>query len=212
MKQLLGNLKRTANRRSFMSKLSWWKTACAVALLCVATAKASPAQTFTTLVNLTIPTVLTPLCLWSRARTVIYTEPRMAGEQMVRATVFKVTPTGTLTTLYSFCAKTNCTDGSVPFGGLVLGTDGNFYGTTSEGGISADPCGGDCGTVFKISPAGKLTTLHSFDYTGGYTPYGPLVQATNGNFYGTTQSGSAYSITSGGTFTRCSLTASAATH
>jgi hypothetical protein len=52
--------------------------------------------------------------------------------------VFKVTSSGALTTLYSFCAKTNCTDGSVPVG-LVLGTDGNFYGTTSEGGISADP-------------------------------------------------------------------------
>ena len=52
MKQRLDNLKRPANRRSFMSKLSWWKTACAAALLCVATPKASPAQTFTTLVNL----------------------------------------------------------------------------------------------------------------------------------------------------------------
>ena len=83
----------------------------------------------------------------------------------------------------------------------MLGTDGDFYGTTSEGGISADPCGGDCGTIFKITPAGKLTTLHSFDYTDGITPYGPLVQATNGNFYGTTQSGTVYSITSGGTFT-----------
>jgi uncharacterized repeat protein (TIGR03803 family) len=115
--------------------------------------------------------------------------------------VFKVTSSGALTTLYSFCAKTNCTDGSVPVG-LVLGTDGNFYGTTSEGGISADPCGGDCGTVFKITPAGKLTTLHMFDSTDGYsTPYGPLVQATNGSFYGTTQSGTVYSITSGGTFT-----------
>lgn len=102
--------------------------------------------------------------------------------------MFKVTPTGTLTTLYSFCAKTNCTDGSVPFGGLVLGTDGNFYGTTSEGGISADPCGGDCGTVFKITPAGKLTTLHMFDPTYGYSaPYRALVQSTNGKFYGTSQ-------------------------
>jgi len=84
----------------------------------------------------------------------------------------------------------------------VLGTDGNFYGTTAEGGISADPCGGDCGTIFKITPAGKLTTLHSFDPTDGYAfPQGPLVQATNGNFYGTTQSGTVFSITSGGTFT-----------
>jgi uncharacterized repeat protein (TIGR03803 family) len=202
MKQLLDNLKRPENRRSFMSKLSWGKTACAVALLGVATAIASPAQTFTTLVNFNYTNGASPyfMSLVQGTDGNLYGTTESGGANGL-GTVFKVTPTGTLTTLYSFCAKTNCTDGSVPFGGLVLGTDGNFYGTTSEGGISADPCGGDCGTVFKITPAGKLTTLHSFDSTDGETPYGPLVQATNGNFYGTTQSGTVYSITSGGTFT-----------
>jgi uncharacterized repeat protein (TIGR03803 family) len=203
MKLLLDDMKRPANRRSFMSKLSWWKTACAAALLCVATPKASPAQTFTTLVNFNYTNGVNPyfMSLVQGTDGNLYGTTEGGGANG-EGTVFKVTPTGTLTTLYSFCAKTNCTDGSVPFGGLVLGTDGNFYGTTSEGGISADPCGGDCGTVFKITPAGKLTTLHSFDSTDGYsTPFGPLVQATNGNFYGTTQSGTVYSITSGGTFT-----------
>ena len=51
-------------------------------------------------------------------------------------TVFKMTPGGTLSTVYSFCAETNCTDGGEPGGGFVLGTDGNFYGTTSAGGTS----------------------------------------------------------------------------
>jgi uncharacterized repeat protein (TIGR03803 family) len=203
MKQLLDNWQRPANRRSFMSKLNWAKTACAVALLGVATAIASPAQTFTTLVNFNYTNGANPyfMSLVQGTDGNLYGTTEGGGANG-EGTVFKVTPTGTLTTLYSFCAKTNCTDGSVPFGGLVLGTDGNFYGTTSAGGISADPCGGNCGTVFKITPAGKLTTLHSFDSTDGYaTPYGPLVQATNGNFYGTTQSGTVYSITSGGTFT-----------
>jgi len=202
MKQLLDNLKRSANRRSFMSKLSWGKTAWAVALLGVATAIASPAQTFTTLVNFNYTNGANPsMSLVQGTDGNLYGTTEGGGAKG-EGTVFKVTPTGTLTTLYSFCAKTNCTDGSVPLGGLVLGTDGNFYGTTSEGGISADPFGGDCGTVFKITPAGKLTTLHMFDSTDGYaTPFGPLVQATNGNFYGTTQSGTVYSITSGGTFT-----------
>jgi uncharacterized repeat protein (TIGR03803 family) len=91
-------------------------------------------------------------------------------------TVFKMTPSGTLTTLHSFAS----TDGALPFAGLVQATDGDFYGTTEEGGTSS------YGTVFKITPKGKLTTLHSFSGgTDGDTPISPLVQATDGNFYGT---------------------------
>jgi uncharacterized repeat protein (TIGR03803 family) len=162
-----------------------------------------PAQTFTTLVNFNYTNGANPyfMSLVQGTDGNLYGTTESGGANG-EGTVFKVTPTGTLTTLYSFCAKTNCTDGSLPGGGLVLGTDGNFYGTTLEGGITADPCGGNCGTIFKITPAGELTTLHSFDPSDGEaTPYAPLVQATNGNFYGTTQSGTAFSITSGGTFT-----------
>src|SRR5579871_5372491 len=72
-------------------------------------------------------------------------------------TVFKITPTGALTTLYSFCPQTNCPDGIGP-NTLVQGTDGNFYGTTQQGGANCY----DCGTVFKITPMGTLTTLYSF--------------------------------------------------
>jgi uncharacterized repeat protein (TIGR03803 family) len=104
-------------------------------------------------------------------------------------TVFRVTPEGSLTTLYSFCSETNCVDGSKPYAGLVLGTDGSFYGTTVLGGTSA-ACSGGCGTVFRIAPgAGTPTTLHSFNLTDGAAPNGTLVQATDGNFYGTTAAG-----------------------
>ena len=74
----------------------------------------------------------------------------------------------------------------------MLGTDGNFYGTTSEGG-ALGACNEVCGTVFKITPQGTLTTLHSFvGYpTDGDYPMGPLIQATDGNFYGTTFGGGA---------------------
>ncbi len=100
-------------------------------------------------------------------------------------TVFKVTPAGSLTTMYSFCPWTGCADGSTPYGGLVRGRDGNFYGTTVWGGAS-DNCGGyGCGTVFKITPEGGLTTVHSFDGSDGDTPYSTLMQARDGNFYGT---------------------------
>ena len=96
----------------------------------------------------------------------------------------------TLTTLYSFCAQTNCTDGALPYGGLVLATNGNFYGTTRRGGTGS-ACGSyGCGTVFEITPGGTLTTLHSFDrYPDGAFPIAGLVQATSGNFYSTTPGG-----------------------
>jgi uncharacterized repeat protein (TIGR03803 family) len=103
-------------------------------------------------------------------------------------TAFKITPRGTLTTLYNFCSQTNCVDGESPFAPLVQATDGNLYGTTNEGGAS-NSCRYGCGTVFKITPQGMLTTLHSFDLTDGESPNGGLVQDTNGPFYGTTNGG-----------------------
>jgi len=117
-------------------------------------------------------------------------------------TVFKITPSGTLTTLYTF----NGTDGYNPQAGLIQATDGNFYGTTYSGGTS-NYCGGGCGTVFKMTPSGSLTTLHSFSGTDGYNVYAGLVEGTDGNFYGTTFNGGpqnvgeVYKITPSGTLT-----------
>ena len=98
--------------------------------------------------------------------------------------VFKLTAAGALTTLHNFCPQSGCADGSYPDAGLILATDGNLYGTTAAGGTGS-------GTAFKITPQGKLTTLHSFAGTDGSDPFGPLVQATNGIFYGTTYTGGA---------------------
>jgi uncharacterized repeat protein (TIGR03803 family) len=109
-------------------------------------------------------------------------------------TVFEITPAGELTTLYSFCSQAGCADGEFPYAGLVLATDGNFYGTTLYGGANSSVTP-SAGTVFQITPAGNLTTLYSFCSQGGCTdgesPTGGLVQATNGNFYGTTTLGGA---------------------
>jgi uncharacterized repeat protein (TIGR03803 family) len=115
-------------------------------------------------------------------------------------TAFTIAPDGTLTTLYSFCSHLSggtCTDGTLPYEVLVQGTDGNFYGTTSSGGNPS--C--NCGTVFKITPNGTLTTLYSF--TGLGYPYAGLVLGADGNFYGTSTEGkgSVFKITPGGAFT-----------
>ncbi len=100
-----------------------------------------------------------------------------------RGTVFEITAEGKLTTISSFCAQVGCTDGSGLRKGMTLGSEGNFYGTTYYGGTL------DKGTVFKITPEGELTTLHSFDGTSGNHSIGGSVQTTNGAFYGTTSSG-----------------------
>lgn len=100
-------------------------------------------------------------------------------------TVFKMTADGGLTTLHNFNPK-DSSEGNTPYAALLQATDGNFYGTTFDGGTSSS-CGGGCGTIFEITPEGLLTTLHSFELPdGGAHPSGGLVQATNGNFYGTT--------------------------
>jgi uncharacterized repeat protein (TIGR03803 family) len=102
-------------------------------------------------------------------------------------TVFKSTPRGKLTTLYNFCAQTNCTDGKYPIDGLVQATDGNLYGTTWYGGIYRG-----VGTVFKITPVGELTTVDSFDGSDGALPSSPIIQASDGSMYGTATYGGDY--------------------
>jgi uncharacterized repeat protein (TIGR03803 family) len=106
-------------------------------------------------------------------------------------TVFRISTNGALTSLYSF-GGTN--DGGNPVAGLVQGSDGNFYGTTENGGTPGVTWVGEGGewghgTVFKISPNGALTSLYSFPRSNdGWGPSG-LVQASDGNFYGTTEQG-----------------------
>ncbi len=106
-------------------------------------------------------------------------------------TVFTMTAAGTLTTLHSF---TGASDGGYPQAGLVQGADGDFYGTTYDGG--AHDCGDTGsfggGTIFKITKSGTLTTLHSFGGVDGCNPYAALIQGTNGYFYGTTYAGGEY--------------------
>ena len=115
-----------------------------------------------------------------------------------KGTVFKITAGGQLATLHSFAGP----EGAQPFGGLVQGTDGNFYGTAAYGGGVHNQ-----GTVFRITPGGTLSTLQKFRGIRGTHPVAPLVQASDGSFYGTTSDGGAsgsgtiFKITSGGALT-----------
>jgi len=126
------------------------------------------------------------------------------GGALNAGTVFKITTAGTLTTLYNFGSQD--ADGLDPEGGLVEGSDGNFYGTATSGGGNYS-CPAGCGTVFKITPTGAMTTVHSFNGTDGEGPEGGLIQASDGNFYGTTlyggssNYGTVFEITPAGTLT-----------
>ena len=115
-------------------------------------------------------------------------------------TVFKITSSGHLTTLYAFCSQAFCADGADPLAGVIQAADGNFYGTANGGGTTDD------GIIFKMTPGGTLTTLHSLSQQVGHTSYGTLVQASNGSFYGTTfyggsnDKGTIFTITPSGAF------------
>jgi uncharacterized repeat protein (TIGR03803 family) len=116
-------------------------------------------------------------------------------------TVFEITNAGYLKTLHSFCSLANCADGGDPQVRLMQASDGNFYGATLYFGTNC------CGTVFKITPQGRLITIHSFDGADGSGPPGGLIQATDGDFYGTTLGGgtnnwgTVFKINSTGTLT-----------
>lgn len=117
-----------------------------------------------------------------------------AGGVYTGGTFFKITTQGAMTTLYLFCSQLNCTDGEYPRS-VIRGSDGNYYGTTYAGGTSSN-CTAEgsigCGTVFKITPQGVLTTLHNFSSADGCYPEAGLVLGADGNFYGTTSAGGAH--------------------
>jgi uncharacterized repeat protein (TIGR03803 family) len=100
-------------------------------------------------------------------------------------TVFRLDTKGKLTDLYSF---TGYSDGNEPWAGVILDSQDNLYGTTQYGGASCNYPG--CGVVFKLTPKGKETVLHSFGFTGdGFAPVAGVTPDANGILFGTTQYG-----------------------
>jgi len=175
-----------------MNKLSSCKTVFFVCVVCVIEAIGSYARTFTNLVSFNGANGIGPAAGLVQATDGNLYGTTVSGGKYNSGTVFQITPGGELTTVYNFCVLANCADGNGPFGALIQATDGNFYGTTLQGG----EYGGGAGTVFKITPSGKLTILHSFcsllNCLDGDSPTGALIQATDGRLYGTTRFGGKY--------------------
>jgi uncharacterized repeat protein (TIGR03803 family) len=100
-------------------------------------------------------------------------------------TIFEISLTGRFVELNRLSQY-----GHSPSAGVIQGSDGNFYGTTEYGGVSHGiDCGGGCGTVFRMTPEGVMSVLHNFSGTDGGDPLDALVEATDGNFYGTASRG-----------------------
>jgi uncharacterized repeat protein (TIGR03803 family) len=131
--------------------MNWAKRASVVLATCTAMAIALRAQNFTTLHSFDGPDGANPLWagLVQATNGDFYGTTSGGGANGNYGTVFKITPSGTLTTLYTFCSQyvdSVCTDGEEPYAGLIEAANGNLYGTTNGGGANGQ------GTVFKVTP------------------------------------------------------------
>lgn len=126
-----------------------------------------------------------------------------SGGSAGNGTVFRIKPSGAVTILHSFGDGSVSNDGSNPWAGVIQAKNGDFYGTTENGGSTGE------GTVFKITRLGSLAVVHSFGdgsvHDDGTAPFAALLQGKDGNLYGTTSAGGSanegtvFKITSSGT-------------
>jgi uncharacterized repeat protein (TIGR03803 family) len=167
----------------------------------VAIAIAAPAQTVSTIYQFSSGSNPNyPAGVMAQGRDGDFYGVTLSGNGCCQGVIYKISSGGAITSLYPMAQSdgTTCS-------GLTLGTDGNFYGTCHNGGTN------DYGTLFKVTSAGVLTVLHNFAAQGstsdGCIPYAPPIQASNGDFYGTTafcganNYGTVYRLTPAGAYT-----------
>lgn len=186
------------------SRNRWRPRAYAIMALCAA-AGSIQAQ-ITTLASFDGPNGEHPMGLVQGADGNIYgtTYGKGVGYGIRSGSIFKITPGGALTTLDVFCPTSNCSNGTSPYAGLALATNGAFYGVTYWGGAYGQ------GAVYRVTPDGELTTLYGFcaqnGCPDGYNPRWNLIQANHGDLYGTTtdgelQGGTLFKVTLSGMLT-----------
>lgn len=175
-----------------MNSLNYHFCTFALALLSLAQATRLPAQTLTTLASFNGQNGDTPqyASLAKGSDGNFYGVTYQGGANNL-GTIFKVTPSGVLTTIYNF-ASSNLWS-SQPTSTLLLANDGNFYGTTMDGGVC------DCGILFRVTPGGAMTVVYEFATTNGAfdsnaptNPIGGVIQGTDGYLYGTATYGGAH--------------------
>jgi uncharacterized repeat protein (TIGR03803 family) len=202
---------RTSLTHYFRNSCRFWLVLAGVAGLAAGSARAANIVALYTFTN-TLPGGVdggTPLAgLIQASNGVLYGTTLNGGSNNGYGTVFKITTNGVFTPLYTFTQT--AADGGTPWAGLLQATNGSFYGTTSQGGSNG------YGSVFRLTSTGAFTELYGFTrihgslYTNaeGGNPTAPLVQGTNGNFYGTgpeggtNGDGAIFEITAAGALTR----------
>jgi uncharacterized repeat protein (TIGR03803 family) len=194
---------RSLQQRNSVGMALGKRTSVVLALLCIAASIASASVTFKNLVffNGTDGANPTEMTLVQGVEGELYGTTANGGAYGY-GSVFKISSTGTLTTLWNFCKETNCPDGAYPQAGLTLVPGGDLYGTTLRGGAHG------YGEAFRITPAGVLSVVYSFcaqsSCADGYYPTEgvALVQATDGNLYGSVSgNGGIFRLTLAGTRT-----------
>jgi len=183
--------------------LAGWRKLAGILTGCIATVIAGQAQIFTKLADFNGATAIPQNMTLVQA-----TDGNLYGTttnmELGPGTVFRLSTDGKLSILYNFCSRPMCADGNVPYSGVILGTDGNLYGTTLQGGANR------AGTIFRLTLGGALTVLYNFcnlaNCIDGGAPFGGVIEGSDDNLYGTTVRGGSFN---GGTiykFTPSGLT------
>ena len=197
--------------RAFENSCRFWLTLAGAACLTAGSARAANIVALYAFTNTLVTGVDggTPLAgLIQAGNGILYGTTLNGGSNSGYGTIFKITTNGVFTPVYAF--SNTASDGGSPCAGLLQGTNGNFYGTASQAGSNG------CGSVFRLTSAGAFTELYGFTRihgglltnAEGGNPSAPLIQGTNGNFYGTGPAGGTngdgaiFEITAAGAFTR----------
>jgi uncharacterized repeat protein (TIGR03803 family) len=145
-----------------MTRLNGWRTICGALSVCVAMANPGHAQTFRTLFRFDVTDGNQPTA--SLAQGIdgnLYGTTLGGGPVQQDGVLFRVAAAGSFRVLHNFCSQEGCPGGDFPWAGLLLASDGNFYGTASNG-ANPDCVIMGCGTIFKVTPADVFTTVYKF--------------------------------------------------